>query len=62
MAPCEELAREYANAGGRIEVKVYPGASHGFDGDPANTRLFRLSASRKRKQQLEMFLSSWMCS
>ncbi len=43
VKPCEELAREYANAGGRIEVKVYPGASHGFDGDPASTRLFRLS-------------------
>ncbi|MBB1603537.1 dienelactone hydrolase family protein [Variovorax sp. UMC13] len=43
VAPCEKLAREYANAGGKIDVKVYAGASHGFDGDPAHTRLFRLA-------------------
>ncbi|PNG50278.1 MULTISPECIES: alpha/beta fold hydrolase [unclassified Variovorax] len=43
VKPCEELAKDYANAGGKIEVKVYAGASHGFDGDPANTRLFRAS-------------------
>ena len=43
VKPCEQLAKEYADAGGRIEVKVYAGASHGFDGDPANTRMARFS-------------------
>lgn len=32
-----------ANAGGKIDVKVYAGATHGFDGDPAPTRRFRIA-------------------
>lgn len=43
VKPCQELAAEFAAAGGKIDVKVYPGAAHAFDGNPANTRLYRLS-------------------
>jgi hypothetical protein len=41
VQPCKELAKEFAAAGGRVDVKVYPGAPNGFDGDPANLRMFR---------------------
>lgn len=43
VKPCEELAAEFRTAGGSIEVKVYPDASHGWDGNPQNTQPFRLS-------------------
>jgi dienelactone hydrolase len=43
VKPCQDLAGEYANAGGKVKVKIYPGSTHGFDGNPANTRLYRLS-------------------
>lgn len=32
LAPCTEYAAKLKAAGARIEVKVYPGAKHGFDG------------------------------
>ena len=45
VKPCEALAQEYATAGGKIDVKIYSGASHAFDGDPARTQaLFLRSA------------------
>jgi dienelactone hydrolase len=34
VQPCKDFANEFANAGGHIDVKVYPGASSGFDGHP----------------------------
>ncbi|WP_213953003.1 dienelactone hydrolase family protein [Variovorax sp. dw_954] len=34
VQPCKDFASEFANAGGRVDVKVYPGASSGFDGHP----------------------------
>jgi len=40
---CQDLATAYAAAGGKVTSKVYPNTAHGFDGDPANTRLFRVS-------------------
>lgn len=42
VKPCQDFAAKFQAAGGKILVKVYPGASHAFDGNPANTRLFRL--------------------
>ena len=39
---CQRLAKSYQDAGGKIEVKIYPGASHGFDGKPEHTGLFRV--------------------
>ena len=45
---CEEIADAYGRAGGRVSVKTYRDAVHGFDGDPANTVLFYAS-------QLESF-------
>lgn len=42
VKPCQEIAADFAAAGGKIEVKVYPDSTHGFDGNPANTRMFRL--------------------
>lgn len=40
---CRELADAYAAAGGEVVIRTYADATHGFDGDPANTRLYRLS-------------------
>lgn len=34
VEPCRILAKEYAAAGGEVTVKLYPGASSGFDGHP----------------------------
>jgi dienelactone hydrolase len=39
---CQILADDYSRAGGKITVKVYPNATHGWDGNPAATGLFRL--------------------
>ena len=38
LKPCEDLARSFGAAGGNIRVKVYRGASGGFDGHPAMLR------------------------
>ena len=43
VKPCQELAANYAAAGGKITVKVYPDASHGFDGNPAYNKAYRLA-------------------
>lgn len=43
VKPCQVLADDYARAGGKVVVKVYPNATHGWDGDPALTGLIRLS-------------------
>jgi dienelactone hydrolase len=37
---CREIADAYMQAGGKIAVKIYPGSSHGFDGDPASATAF----------------------
>ncbi len=37
VEPCEEVADAYRKAGGNVTVKIYPGAAHGFDGNPART-------------------------
>lgn len=34
---CQDFAEAFGKAGGKASVKVYAGAAHGFDGDPANT-------------------------
>jgi dienelactone hydrolase len=34
VEPCQNLAKEYAAAGGNVTVKLYPGAPSGFDGHP----------------------------
>lgn len=34
VQPCKDFANEFASAGGQVDVKVYPGASSGFDGHP----------------------------
>lgn len=33
IAPCTEYAAKLKAAGAKVEVKVYPGAKHGFDGE-----------------------------
>lgn len=35
VKPCQDLAADFAKAGGDVTVKVYPDATHGFDGNPA---------------------------
>ena len=40
VEPCQNLAKEYAAAGGNVTVKLYPGAPSGFDGHPAVVQLF----------------------
>lgn len=42
VQPCEALAAAYREAGGKIDVKVYADAAHGFDGDPAHSAMIRL--------------------
>lgn len=39
---CEAAANAHAAAGGKVTTKLYPGASHGFDGSPEHTRLTRV--------------------
>jgi dienelactone hydrolase len=34
VKPCQDLAGDYSRAGGKITVKVYPNATHGWDGNP----------------------------
>lgn len=41
VQPCQRLASEYAAAGGQVVVKIYSGASNGFDGHPAIVRMVR---------------------
>src|SRR5665213_2755616 len=41
VKPCQDIANDYRQAGGTISVKVYPDATHGFDGNPASTRAHR---------------------
>ena len=41
VQPCKEFAKEFAEAGGRIDVKVYPGAASDFDGSPDEVRMSR---------------------
>ena len=41
VTPCQDLAREYAAAGGKSITKVYLGATNGFDGDPTNRIMAR---------------------
>lgn len=43
VKPCQQLAAKFQSAGGRITVKIYPDSAHGFDGDPANLTMVRLS-------------------
>lgn len=35
VKPCQDLAADFSKAGGDVTVKVYPDATHGFDGNPA---------------------------
>jgi dienelactone hydrolase len=42
VKPCQVLADDFARAGGKITVKVYPGATHGWDGNPAATGMIYL--------------------
>lgn len=37
VEPCQQVADDYAQAGGNITVKIYSGATHGFDGNPKHT-------------------------
>ncbi len=39
---CQDWAARYTHAGGEVSVKIYPGAGHGFDGDPRYTNYIRL--------------------
>lgn len=42
IKPCQEIADDLSKAGGKVSVKIYPGAAHGFDGNPGNTAKFYL--------------------
>ena len=43
VKPCQDIATDFARAGGQVQVKVYPDSTHGFDGNPANLRAYRIS-------------------
>jgi dienelactone hydrolase len=38
---CQEMAAEFAAAGGKVASKVYPGTASGFDGEPILNRMVR---------------------
>jgi dienelactone hydrolase len=40
---CAQYVERLRAAGGRAELKIYPGAHHGFDGDPSAQREFFLA-------------------
>ena len=42
VKPCQDIAADYAQAGDKVTVKLYPDAAHGFDGDPARTGMINL--------------------
>jgi dienelactone hydrolase len=42
VEPCQALAAHLRQAGGKVDIKIYDGASHSFDGDPALTRMIPL--------------------
>jgi dienelactone hydrolase len=41
VKPCQDIANDYRQAGGKISVKVYPSSTHGFDGKTSLTRADR---------------------
>lgn len=43
--PCQDIADDFSKAGGNISVKIYPSAAHAFDGNPANTSIYRISSA-----------------
>lgn len=42
IKPCQDIADNFKNAGGKISVKIYPDATHAFDGNPAKTGMMNL--------------------
>jgi dienelactone hydrolase len=38
VKPCQDIADDYAKAGAKITIKVYPNSGHQFDGNPDDTR------------------------
>lgn len=45
VKPCESIADDYIKAGGMITVKIYPDASHGFDGNPEHTAMYYMRSA-----------------
>lgn len=45
VKPCQDIADDFSKAGGNISVKIYPGAAHLFDGNPANAAMLNLSTA-----------------
>ncbi|MBI3561599.1 MAG: dienelactone hydrolase family protein [Gammaproteobacteria bacterium] len=50
IKPCQEIADDFRKAGGTISVKIYPNASHAFDGNPASTRKINLRFAQSYKE------------
>ena len=50
VKPCEQLAAAFRRAGGDIEVKVYSGAAHGWDGHPNNLTMINLRSVENYSQ------------
>jgi len=51
--PCADYAERMRKAGGRVEVKVYPGAPHGFDGASPPVRLAAAQSFRDCVMMIE---------
>ena len=49
VKPCQDIAGDFSRAGGKIVVKIYPDASHAFDGDPRNTGMINLQFAENYK-------------
>ena len=53
VKPCQDIADDFAKAGGKIAVKIYPNSSHEFDGNPARTGMINLRFIENYKDCVE---------
>jgi dienelactone hydrolase len=52
VKPCAAYVDRIQTAGGKVELKTYPGAVHGFDGDTSTRRHFRLHTAQNFRECL----------
>ena len=50
VKPCEEYLERVRAGGGKAELKTYPGAVHGFDGDTSSHRHSRLHSAQNFRE------------
>lgn len=50
VTPCAEYLERVRAGGGKAELKTYPGAVHGFDGDTSSRRHFRVNSAQNFRE------------